>query len=142
MKGFAPSKAQKEIDAFWRSRLKTNKLKVKILTLWYSIRNHGDGSAYPHWFGSEATARKDQDLQEEGWGESCIGSIQSFEGSDEHKKALENDELQAKRLSLKVGMTVAVNGELVKVTSISSDGIEFDGAAGAGWSMIEDIEFI
>jgi hypothetical protein len=115
---------------------------MKIITLWYSIRNHGDGSAYPHWFGSQATADKDQDLQEEGWGESCTGSIQSFEGSDEHKSALKNDAKQATRLRLKIGMIVAANGELVKVTRISNDYIDYTSANGTGWANFEDIEFI
>lgn len=115
---------------------------MKIITLWYSIRNHGDGSAYPHWFGSAATADKDQDLQEEGWGESCTGSIQSFEGSDEHKSALENDAQQAKRLALEEGMTVEVNGELVTVTDVHSDYIDYDGASGTGWANFEDVHLI
>jgi hypothetical protein len=113
---------------------------MKIITLWYSIRNHGDGSAYPHWFGSEATADKDQDLQEEGWGESCIGSIQSFEGSDEHKQALENDAEQAKRLSFQEDMEVTVKGELVHITYIGEDYIEFTGPTGAAWAEFKDVE--
>lgn len=113
---------------------------MKIIQLWYSVRNHGDGSAYPHWFGSQETADKDQDLQDEGWGESCIGSIQSFEGSNEHQEALKNDAEQAKRLSLEEDMEVTVKGELVCITYIGEDYIEFTGASGDGWAMFEDIE--
>lgn len=121
---------------------------MKIITLWYSIRNHGDGSAYPHWFGSQATANKDQELQEEGWGESCTGSIQSFEGSDEHESALENDKLQAIRLRLMAleeeepEPVVVVGGELVTITRISHDGIYYRGKNGNDWAYFADIEFI
>jgi hypothetical protein len=115
---------------------------MKIITLWYSVRNHGDGSAYPHWFGSAETADKDQDLQSEGWGESCTGSIQSFEGSDEHKKAIENDAEQATKLRLEEGMTVEVNGCLVTVRSIGSDYIDYKGTDGTGWANMADIKFI
>jgi hypothetical protein len=45
------------------------------LTLWYSVGNGGDGSAYPRWFESERLTEMDQDLMEEGWGECCNGSI-------------------------------------------------------------------
>jgi hypothetical protein len=115
---------------------------MKIIKLWYSIRNHGDGSAYPHWFGSATTANKDQDLQSEGWGESCTGSIQSFEGSDEHKSAIENDAQQAKRLSLKKGMTVEVNGELVTVTDVDADSINYNGASGISWADFENVKLL
>lgn len=57
------------------------------LTIWYSVSNGGDGSAYPHWFESEELAEMDQEVMEEGWGESCTGSI-SFEG--ENLKCLED----------------------------------------------------
>lgn len=45
------------------------------LTLWYSVQNGGDGSAYPQFMESEALAEFDQDNMSEGWGESCTGSI-------------------------------------------------------------------
>ncbi len=44
-------------------------------TLFYSIQNCGDGSAYPKYFESEKLARFDQDHMDEGWGESCNGTI-------------------------------------------------------------------
>jgi hypothetical protein len=44
-------------------------------TIHYSVQNHGDGSAYPHWFESESLADIDQEYLDEGWGESCTGSI-------------------------------------------------------------------
>ena len=65
----------------------------KVLTkvvVWYSIQNGGDGSAYPYWFLTEDHAERDQEDMDEGWGESCTGSVETFEGSDIHKKAIEN----------------------------------------------------
>lgn len=48
------------------------------LELHYSIRNGGDGSAYPYYYESAELAEWDQELQNEegeGWGESCTGCI-------------------------------------------------------------------
>lgn len=45
------------------------------LTLWYSVQNGGDGSAYPQFMESEELAEWDQDHLDDGWGESCTGSI-------------------------------------------------------------------
>ena len=59
-------------------------------TVWFSIQNGGDGSAYPDWFLTEEEADKDQEEMDEGWGESCIGSVETFKGSDIHKRAIEN----------------------------------------------------
>lgn len=50
--------------------------------VWFSIQNGGDGSAYPAWFLTEAEAKKDQEDMYEGWGELCIGSVETFKGSD------------------------------------------------------------
>jgi len=44
-------------------------------SIYYSVQNHGDGSAYPHWFESKELCEIDQDYLDEGWGESCTGSI-------------------------------------------------------------------
>lgn len=62
---------------------------IKI-EIWYSIQNGGDGSAYPDWFLTEAEAQADQDEMDEGWGEDCMGSVETFEDSDIHKEALQN----------------------------------------------------
>lgn len=58
--------------------------------LWYSVQNCGDGSAYPRLFLNEKDATKDQDDQEEGWGETCIGSFDSYGGSNSHTEAQNN----------------------------------------------------
>lgn len=65
--------------------------KILVKTeVWYSIRNGGDGSASPAWFLSEEHAEKDQENMDEGWGESCTGSVETFIGSDIYKEATEN----------------------------------------------------
>lgn len=45
------------------------------LTIYYSVNNGGDGSAYPSWYENQALADWNQEDQEEGWGEPCTGSI-------------------------------------------------------------------
>lgn len=48
------------------------------LTLYYSVSNGGDGSAYPHFSLSKELAEIDQEIQSElgeGWGEDCTGEI-------------------------------------------------------------------
>lgn len=45
------------------------------LTIWYSVSNGGDGSAYPNWFETERLTEMDQELMHEGWGETCNGSL-------------------------------------------------------------------
>jgi hypothetical protein len=68
------------------------------VVVWYSVQNGGDGSAYPGWFLTEEDAQYDQDNMCEGWGESCLGSIETFEGSDVHTDAKGNSfELMLKR---------------------------------------------
>ena len=48
---------------------------MKRKTIWYSVHNGGDGSAYPVLMESEELAELDQRHQDEGWGEPCYGSI-------------------------------------------------------------------
>ena len=55
--------------------------------VWYSPQNGGDGSVFLHWFLTEEEARNDQDNLDEGWGEDCSGSVETFIGSDIHKEA-------------------------------------------------------
>jgi len=45
------------------------------LKLYYSIQNGGDGSAYPQLMESKELCELDQDLMDEGWGETCAGSF-------------------------------------------------------------------
>jgi hypothetical protein len=44
-------------------------------SIYYSVNNGGDGSAYPHFFYDEKCAEVHQGLQREGFGEPCTGSI-------------------------------------------------------------------
>lgn len=60
---------------------------LEKITVWYSVRNCGDGSAYPYWFLTEEEADKDQENQDDTWSESCVGSVQTFVGSDIHQRA-------------------------------------------------------
>lgn len=52
------------------------------LKVFYSVRNGGDGSAYPTFMESKELAEFDQAHMNEGWGESCAGSI-LFESDSE-----------------------------------------------------------
>jgi hypothetical protein len=45
------------------------------LKIYYSVRNGGDGSAYPTFMESLELAEWDQEHMSEGWGESCTGSL-------------------------------------------------------------------
>jgi len=44
-------------------------------TIYYSVENCGDGTAYPRFFESDELADWHQEHLSEGWGESCTGSI-------------------------------------------------------------------
>ena len=48
---------------------------MKELTIYYSVQNGGDGSAYPSFMESRELAEWDQAHMYEGWGEDCSGSI-------------------------------------------------------------------
>ena len=60
---------------------------MKKIIIAYSIQNGGDGSAYPQWFLSLEDAKLDQELAQDGWGESCADTVETFEGSDIHEEA-------------------------------------------------------
>ena len=45
------------------------------LTLYYSVENCGDGSAYPRFFDTKELAEWHQEHLDEGWGESCTGKV-------------------------------------------------------------------
>lgn len=48
---------------------------MEELTIYYSVQNGGDGSAYPVFMESMELAEWDQNHMSEGWGEDCSGSI-------------------------------------------------------------------
>lgn len=60
--------------------------------VWFSIRNGGDGSVYNKWFLTEEEAEYDQNHMSEGWGESCLGSVETFVGSDIYNEAITVEE--------------------------------------------------
>ena len=61
---------------------------MEKVTVYYSIQNGGDGSAYPTWFLTYDDAELDQEREEEGWGESCTGSVETYIGSNVHTSAI------------------------------------------------------
>lgn len=63
---------------------------MEKIVIWYSIQNGGDGSAYPDWFLTEEEAENDHENMDEGWGEPCIDSVETFVGSDIYNRAVEN----------------------------------------------------
>lgn len=62
---------------------------AKII-VYYACFNGGDGSVYLRWYLTQEQATNKEENQEEGWSEDCTGSVETFEGSDIHKKAVEN----------------------------------------------------
>jgi len=64
---------------------------MKIIKIYYACGNGGDGSVYLEWFLSQDKASDWEENQDEGWGEDCTGSVETFEGSDIHNKAIENE---------------------------------------------------
>ena len=48
---------------------------MKRKEIWYSVRNGGDGSAYPVFMECEKQTEIDQRYLDEGWGETCNGRI-------------------------------------------------------------------
>lgn len=64
---------------------------MEKITIWYSVQNGGDGSAYPKWFLTERVVNQDQEDMDEGWGEPCCGSAETFVESDIHRSAVQNE---------------------------------------------------
>jgi hypothetical protein len=62
---------------------------LKKVVVWHSITSGGDGSVYIEWFLTQKEAQEAQSNDSEPWGEDCSGSVETFEGSDIHKKASE-----------------------------------------------------
>ena len=61
---------------------------LKKVTVYGSIVNAGDGSAYVKWFLTEAEAVHDQETQYDRFAEDCIEEVETFEGSNIHKDAV------------------------------------------------------
>lgn len=71
---------------------------MEKVNVYYSIRSGGDGSAYLAYFLTEQEAYNDQDSLDEGWGELCLGKIETFIGSNVHKKAERNSKLKGRQM--------------------------------------------
>ena len=65
---------------------------MQKVTIYYSIQNGGDGSAYPIWFLTSEAAEEHQERIYEGWSEPCIGSIETFVGSSTYDEAKKYEE--------------------------------------------------
>lgn len=114
---------------------------MDLITLYYSIRFYDDGSAGVHFFGSQETAEKDQELLE-GWGEDCTGNIDSYRGSAQDKEATINDEQQALRLSFRKNMTVMYEGQMLKISTIHNDGLILCDADGKNFHYTDFTEVL
>jgi hypothetical protein len=53
-------------------------------TFWYYLRNNGDGTGTPVFCDSVELASLMEELQDEGWGDSCIDSIDMWATSKVH----------------------------------------------------------
>lgn len=60
---------------------------MEKITIYYACGNGGDGSVYLKWFQTQDAASDWEENQYE-WGEDCTGSVETFVGSDIHKKSL------------------------------------------------------
>lgn len=63
---------------------------MKKVEVSYACINGGDGSVSLRWFLEPHHAEKEESKEDEGWGEDCTGSVETFEGSNIHKEAKEN----------------------------------------------------
>lgn len=61
---------------------------LEKVTIYFACMNGGDGSVSVQWFTTAEAANKAEEDQDEGWGEPCTGSVETFRGSDIHKSAL------------------------------------------------------
>lgn len=69
----------------------------KKITIWAKITDMGDGSAINEYYLTEEEALESREAEFEehgstGFAEDCIYDLETFEGSDIHKKAIENRE--------------------------------------------------
>lgn len=66
------------------AKLQQNTVRV---TVWGSPESGGDGSVYVTWFLKEKDARANQETADEPWGEDCSFPVETFVGSNIHKRA-------------------------------------------------------
>lgn len=65
---------------------------LQKVVVYYGCFGGGDGSVHLRWYLDGKTASEEEESQSEGWGEDCTGSVETFIGSDIHKKAIKNEE--------------------------------------------------
>lgn len=63
---------------------------LRKIVVYYACMNGGDGSVSVQWYLTSSAAKHSEESQDEGWGEDCTGSVETFKGSDIHNKAIEN----------------------------------------------------
>ena len=63
---------------------------LEKVTIYYGCFNGGDGSVSVSWYLDRETAEEAETSQEEGFGDSCVGSAETFIGSNIHKEAVKN----------------------------------------------------
>ena len=61
---------------------------MEKVTVWGSPENGGDGSVYMCWFLTQESATNHQDNMDDGWGEDCSFPVETYVGSNIHKKAV------------------------------------------------------
>lgn len=98
---------------------------MNIVTLWYSIRNTGDGEAALYWFLSEEAARIDQDNLEEGWGSHCIGSIETLRNTEIHKQAVQNQYEQDRLRKFKTQKKACYKNQVYNIKFIAYNQVNF-----------------
>jgi len=60
---------------------------LEKVEVYYACMNNGDGSVSLEWFLTEDKANEEERGQDEGWGETCTGRVETFIGSNIHKRA-------------------------------------------------------
>jgi len=63
---------------------------METITIYSSITSGGDGSAFNHWVLTLAEAQQLQEEDDEGWAEECISKVETYIGSNVHKRAVRN----------------------------------------------------
>jgi len=92
---------------------------MEKVTIYASILNGGDGSAYIDWFITADAAEKSQEDQNEyeGWAEECIETVETFVGSKTHDQAIKNEKYYRKEW---------LEADLKKAQDPEDDKIEID----------------
>lgn len=69
---------------------KVEKEELEKTVVHFACIDGGDGSVSVQWYRTGEEAEKAEEEQDEGWGEPCTGSVETYKGSDIHKKAIKN----------------------------------------------------